>query len=60
MAQLHPGDSYIAAVMPSLTVFGVSLAALITPITATVLASVDSSHSGIASAVNNALPASAR
>ena len=40
--------------LPSLVVFGVGLAALITPITATVLASVGSRHSGIASAVNNA------
>src|SRR6202050_4384477 len=55
MAQLHPGDKYFPAVLPSLVVFGVGLAALITPITATVLASVDSRHSGIASAVNNAL-----
>ena len=45
----------IAAVLPSLVVFGAGLAALITPITATVLASVDARHSGIASAVNNAL-----
>ena len=55
MAQLHPGDSYLTAVLPSLVVFGVGLGVLITPITATVLASVDSRHSGIASAVNNAL-----
>ena len=55
MAQIHPGDRYLTAVLPSLIVFGVGLGALITPITATVLASVDSQHSGIASAVNNAL-----
>ncbi len=55
MARIHPGDSYVAAVLPSLVVFGVGLAALITPITATVLASVDARHSGIASAVNNAV-----
>jgi hypothetical protein len=55
MAQIHPGDTYLPGVLPSLIVFGVGLAALITPITATVLASVDSQHSGIASAVNNAL-----
>src|SRR5271156_2697229 len=55
MAQLHPGDRYLSAVSPSLIVFGVGLGVLITPITATVLASVDSRHSGIASAVNNAL-----
>jgi len=55
MAQIHPGDSYLTGVLPSLAVFGAGLATLITPITATVLASVDASHSGIASAVNNAL-----
>jgi len=55
MAQLHPGDKYLSAVLPSLIVFGAGLGVLITPITATVLASVDSRHSGIASAVNNAL-----
>ena len=55
MAQIHPGDRYLPAVLPSLIVFGAGLAALITPITATVLASVDSRHSGIASAVSNAL-----
>ena len=55
MAQIHPGDRFITGVLPSLIVFGVGLGALITPITATVLASVDSRHSGIASAVNNAL-----
>jgi EmrB/QacA subfamily drug resistance transporter len=55
MARIHPGDSYLTAVLPSLVVFGIGLAALITPITATVLASVDARHSGIASAVNNAV-----
>ncbi len=55
MAQIHPGDQYLRAVLPALAVFGIGLAALITPITATVLASVDSQHSGIASAINNAL-----
>ena len=55
MARIHPGDNYFAAVLPPLAVFGTGLAALITPITATVLASVDASQSGIASAVNNAL-----
>jgi hypothetical protein len=54
MAQIHAGDGYLTGVLPSLVVFGAGLAALITPITATVLASVGSQHSGIASAVNNA------
>ncbi len=55
VARIHVGDRYLATVLPSLAVFGVGLAALITPITATVLASVDQQHCGIASAVNNAL-----
>jgi EmrB/QacA subfamily drug resistance transporter len=55
MAHIHPGDQYLRAILPALAVFGIGLAALITPITATVLASVDSQHSGIASAINNAL-----
>ena len=55
MARIHPGDSYLTAVLSALIVFGIGLAALITPITATVLASVDARHSGIASAVNNAV-----
>ena len=54
MAQIRVGDRYLTGVLPSLVVFGAGLAALITPITATVLASVGSRHSGIASAVNNA------
>ncbi len=55
MAQIHVGDRYLTGVLPSLAVFGAGLAALITPITAVVLASVGSRHSGIASAVNNAV-----
>jgi hypothetical protein len=54
MARIHRGDSYVA-VLRSLAVFGAGLAALVTPISATVLASVDARHAGIASAVNNAL-----
>jgi hypothetical protein len=34
LVQIHPGDRYLPAVLPSLIVFGVGLAALITPITA--------------------------
>ena len=55
ITRMRPGDSYLAVTLPALVVFGTGLAALITPITATVLASVDARHSGIASAVNNAL-----
>jgi len=37
MSQVEAGDEYFTAVMPSLVVIGVGLAAVITPITATVL-----------------------
>lgn len=55
MSRIKAGDAYITGVMPSLIVFGVGLATIITPITATVLASVDARHAGIASGVNNSL-----
>ena len=55
MSGIKAGDDFLTAVMPSLVVFGVGLAAVITPITATVLASVDPRHAGIASGVNNVL-----
>ena len=55
VSRIEAGDAYLTGVMPSLVVFGVGLAAVITPITATVLASVDPRHAGIASGVNNVL-----
>jgi hypothetical protein len=55
MSGIKAGDEFLTAVMPPLVVFGVGLAAIITPITATVLASVDPRHAGIASGVNNVL-----
>lgn len=54
VSRIEAGDEYFPAVMLPLVVFGVGLAAVITPITATALATVHSRHSGIASAVNNA------
>src|SRR5207302_10882658 len=44
MAQIHAGDGYLTGMLPSLVVFGAGLSALITPITAVVLASVGSRH----------------
>ncbi|MGH3814586.1 MAG: DHA2 family efflux MFS transporter permease subunit [Pseudonocardiaceae bacterium] len=54
MSRIEAGDEYFPVVMLSLVVFGVGLAAVIAPIIATALATVDSRQSGIASAVNNA------
>lgn len=55
IARIGPGDRYLPVVLPALAVFGIGLATVITPITATVLASVDPWHAGIASATNNML-----
>jgi MFS family permease len=47
--------SYVADVLPAVTLFGVGLSFVVAPLTATVLASADVRHAGIASAVNNAV-----
>jgi EmrB/QacA subfamily drug resistance transporter len=55
MQRIDPGDTYVADVLPAVLVFGIGLTLVVAPVTATVLAAVDSSHSGIASGVNNAV-----
>jgi EmrB/QacA subfamily drug resistance transporter len=55
MMRIDPGDSYVGSVLPAVLVFGIGLTLVVAPVTATVLAAVDSSHSGIASGVNNAV-----
>lgn len=52
---LHPGSSYLTEVLPGIVLFGLGLALTVAPLTTTVMASVDESQSGIASAVNNAV-----
>jgi hypothetical protein len=49
------GTSYWRDVLPGLTVFGVGLALMVAPLTATVLAAAPLRHAGIASGVNNAV-----
>ena len=46
---------YWTDVFPGLTVFGLGLALLVAPLTATVLAAAPDEHAGIASGVNNAV-----
>jgi EmrB/QacA subfamily drug resistance transporter len=55
MLRIDPGDSYISTVLPAVIVFGLGLTLVVAPVTATVMAAVDSANSGIASGVNNAV-----
>ncbi|WP_406443588.1 MFS transporter [Streptomyces sp. NBC_01613] len=54
MLRVGPGASYLADVLPAVLVLGAGLVTLVAPLTATVLASVDTSRAGLASGVNNA------
>ncbi|WP_433323821.1 MFS transporter [Spirillospora sp. CA-294931] len=47
--------SYVWQVLPAVTVFGLGLSAVVAPLTATVLATADVRHAGVASGVNNAV-----
>jgi len=49
------GSSYWTHVLPGLTVFGLGLALMVAPLTATVLAAAPDRNAGIASGVNNAV-----
>jgi len=55
MTRIDPGDSYATSVLPAVTVFGLGLTLVVSPVTATVLAAASERHSGIASGVNNAV-----
>jgi EmrB/QacA subfamily drug resistance transporter len=54
MARITPGASYLDAVLPAVTVFGLGLTLTVAPLTAAVLGAVSENHAGIASGVNNA------
>ncbi|GAA0410086.1 MFS transporter [Acrocarpospora corrugata] len=55
MSRIDAGTSYLTGVLPAATVFGLGLSAAVAPLTATVLASADDRHAGIASGINNAV-----
>jgi EmrB/QacA subfamily drug resistance transporter len=55
LLRLSPDGSYLTTVLPAVVVFGAGLTLTVAPLTATVLAGVQDRHSGVASAVNNAL-----
>lgn len=50
-----PGDGFLSFLIPRTILFGIGMALFVAPLTATVMASVENSSSGIASGINNAL-----
>jgi EmrB/QacA subfamily drug resistance transporter len=53
--RIGPHASYFADVLPAALVFGLGLSMVVAPLTATVLATADVQHAGVASGVNNAV-----
>ncbi|MFF9169385.1 MULTISPECIES: MFS transporter [unclassified Streptomyces] len=54
MLRVGEGADYLTDVLPAVLVMGAGMVTLVAPLTATVLASVDSARAGLASGVNNA------
>ena len=55
MTRIGPGASYVVDVLPGVAVFGLGLAVMVAPLTATALAAAPAEHAGLASGVNNAV-----
>lgn len=55
LLRVGPGASYLGSVLPAVVVFGLGLATVVAPVTATVLAAAPDEHVGVASGVNNAI-----
>jgi EmrB/QacA subfamily drug resistance transporter len=55
MLRIGAHASYLTDVLPAVTVFAAGLTLTVAPLTATVLASADVRHAGVASGVNNAV-----
>ena len=55
MSGIDIGDSYVTSVLPGVVVFGLGLASVVAPVTATVLAAAADRRAGVASGVSNAV-----
>jgi EmrB/QacA subfamily drug resistance transporter len=55
LLRVGPDVSYARDVLPGMTLFGLGLALMVAPLTATVLAAAPDEHAGLASGVNNAV-----
>lgn len=55
MSAINPGDRYVSAILPAVVVFGLGLALVVAPVTATALAAADPGNAGVASGINNAV-----
>jgi EmrB/QacA subfamily drug resistance transporter len=55
LARVDQRADYVTQVLPALLVFGLGLAMLVAPLTATVLGAVEEDHAGVAAAVNTTL-----
>ncbi len=55
MIRIGPGADYVTDVLPAVMVFGLGLSLTVAPLTATVLAAVETHRAGIASGINNAV-----
>ncbi|WP_436524433.1 DHA2 family efflux MFS transporter permease subunit [Actinoplanes sp. HUAS TT8] len=55
MSMIGTNAPYLTRVLPAVILFGLGLALLVAPLTATALGALDDAHAGIASGVNNAV-----